>query len=115
MKKPTNELWVDLLSTPIPDLERAVTLLKEREVLLKRLNEIGAVLEPSSVVASSKVPSPFRDEVVDELRRKGKPMSVAELAKSLGRKAKDLHSWFSDTGKKSGLFVKAAPGVWGLA
>lgn len=112
------ELWVDLLAIPVADLERTLKLLKEREQLIDQLNAIAAVLDGPTKAPTKPAKfkaSPFRDDVVGELARHPHGMPVIDLAKALGRKTKDVHSWFSNAGKKCGLFEKVAPGVWKLA
>lgn len=116
-----------------PTLRQILKLSEKKDLLLKEVNEIETTIEglvkgntkvnPSSPTQpKSKKSSPkktprgmIKESVLKALSEAGPlGIKVNELSKQLGIESKNLHVWFSNTGKKIQGIEKVAPGHFRL-
>ena len=97
---------MDLTQLTSEQFEKIVTLLKEKEQLSARLEEIVAELKAlqggtEDAPASGGTRRKLRDEIIGELQKAGAAgLTVRELAERLSIPNTSVHTWFHSTGKK---------------
>ena len=108
----------ETLLAKIAEVEKDIAALASGEILAAtRLIRAKSIKKRRGIVKGPKKPrSPkgfMQEEIIKLLDAAGEVgLSVKELAEKVEKPAGQVHVWFSNTGKKLGLFEKIDGGKW---